>query len=108
MEPNPRRAVQNLNTFHAMAAPDLCMLEEKHKKQSNPTIIQLPKIVFFTLMVEHDNSCHGQNQENHQFPIRRKHTRDSGAPMPEAKKEKEKALLACKIGIFLGHTQVST
>lgn len=27
MEPRPRRAVQNLNTFQAMAAPDLCMLE---------------------------------------------------------------------------------
>jgi len=24
-EPNPRNAVQNLNTFHAIAAPDLCI-----------------------------------------------------------------------------------
>ena len=26
MEPSPRRAVQNLNTFHAIAAPDLCIV----------------------------------------------------------------------------------
>jgi hypothetical protein len=25
MEPNPRNAVQNLNTFHAIAVPDLCI-----------------------------------------------------------------------------------
>lgn len=41
IDPRPRRAVQNLKTFHAIVVPDLCILKsnhdrcEKKKKKSN-------------------------------------------------------------------------
>lgn len=31
MDPRPRKAVQNLNTFHAIAVPDLCIVVKPSK-----------------------------------------------------------------------------
>lgn len=36
IDPSPRRAVQNLNTFHAIVVPDLCIVfKPNHEKKSN-------------------------------------------------------------------------
>jgi len=64
IEPNPRRAVQNLNTFHAIVAPDLCILD-------TPTTIQPQSSLLFLLHVDPTNETRPYVLQNLQFPGRK-------------------------------------
>lgn len=65
IEPNPRRAVQNLNTFHAIVAPDLCILYKLTKIHPQSSLLSL-------LHVDPTDETRPGVLQNRQFP-RRKH-----------------------------------
>ena len=49
IEPNPRRAVQNLNTFQAIPAPDLYILLEREKNRGTPPQFRTKRLFLYAL-----------------------------------------------------------
>lgn len=91
IEPSPRRAVQNLNTFQAIVAPDLCILEETHYELTSKLVTSRSS--------NHRYTTNGT--QIHQFPP--ENYTHGEAPTRITNSDDEKVLLAfwvCKSRVY--------